>query len=403
MEKLIDIYKSLVYKYNNLCFKVKENDKFVLGIVSNNGPIIIKLDKKYYEEFNVKKIYDLNSFQTLTYASINILNNTDFDNVSYFIILENTLYDYYGNTKNVIVPSNVYKINYECFKDNTFIENVYAPNTTEIDHYAFRNNPNLKSLHAPNSIWIGNILNCPKLKEYTISPRINGFINEDNNYENSIIHVMDTTYTFDNTIEKDFMNKFDVIKENDNEEIQLVKFNKNERLFRSVKDDKRNNTIVALANFERLFSLLPEYIKEIFYYTNHELYIVDSLPDGGWYLENEKSIILHRDGISISFYHEIGHMIDVYLDYISSSFDFIRIYQMEANNLYSKKIDLSRYRLFDHCTKDEHEYFAESVKRYLNNDNTFKLECPNTYIFINEVFKELEYKYNSNNSLKLDK
>lgn len=403
MNKIIQKYKELTHKYNSLCFKIKGDKKFTLGIVSNNGPIIIELDNKYYDEFNVKKIYDINNFDNVIYADDSILNSTVFDNVSYFIIKDNTLYDYYGNCETVIVPSNVLKIGYEAFRDNVFIKNVIAENATEIVHYAFRNNPNLKSLYIPNCIWIGNILNCPNLKEYTLSGFVNGFINEDNNYDNSIINVGLSSYFFDSSIEDEFMKKFNVIKENPNEQIQLVKISKNERLFRSVNNNKRNQTIIALANTERLFSSLPESIKEIFYTTSHELYIVDSLPDAGWYIAEDKSIILREDGILLSFYHEIGHMIDAYLNNISSTEHFIRIYYMEANNLYKNCNNSLRYKLFEHCSKDEHEYFAESIQRYLKKDESFITDCPNTFIFIKEILEELENKYNCNYLLKLDK
>ncbi len=403
MNKLIQKYKELTNKYNYLCFKIKGDKKFTLGIVSNNGPIIIELDNKYYDMFNVKRVYDLNNFDNIIPANKSVLDLTNFDNVSYFIIRNNTLYDYYGNLETVIVPNTVLKIGYEAFKDNIFIKNVIAENTTEIVHYAFRNNPNLMSLYVPNCTWIGNILNCPNLKDYTLSGFICGFINEDNKYENSTITIGMTSYTFDSSIEEEFMKKFSVIKDNPNEQIQLVKLSKNERLFRSVNNDKRNQTIIALANTERLFSSLPDTIKDIFYMTNHELYIVDCLPEAGWYIEEDKSIILREDGILLSFYHEFGHMIDAYLNHISSTEDFIRIYKMEANNLYKSDNSSLRYKLFDHCTKDEHEYFAESIQRYLRKDESFLLDCPNTYNFIKEIFKELENNHNYNYLLKLDK
>ena len=47
MEELLSKFKELSIKYNNLCFKVLEGDFFVVGIVSNDGPIIYKFDIKY--------------------------------------------------------------------------------------------------------------------------------------------------------------------------------------------------------------------------------------------------------------------------------------------------------------------------------------------------------------------
>ena len=61
-----------------------------------------------------------------------------------------------------------------------------------------------------------------------------GIINEDNDYSNSIINVNGTPYVFDDSIESEFMEKVEVLKENPYEQIQLVKLSDGIRSFRSV-------------------------------------------------------------------------------------------------------------------------------------------------------------------------
>ena len=56
---------------------------------------------------------------------------------------------------------------------------------------------------------------------------------------------------------------------------------------------------------------------------------------------------------------------------------------------------------YDHLIEDSCEYFAESFKRYLDNDPSFITECPNTYMFIKDTVEFLNKQKNMKLSLHL--
>ncbi len=404
MEELLSKFKELSIKYNNLCFKVLEGDFFVVGIVSNDGPIIYKFDIKYYNDFNVQELDNLKYFSSLEQATLKRLSETDFANTNYFMTNENKLYKYYGNSSIVNIPDYIDTICHGSFKDNKYIEVVNGKNVKEVQYYSFRNNINLKSINFPKLEWIGNILNAPNLKHYTISNNLTGFINEDNDYTNSTITINETTYVFDDSIESDFLNDVDAIKESPEEQVQLVKIKDNERKFRTVHDDNRNETIVAISEINKRFNELPDVIKDIFYNTNHILYVVNGIADAGQYFVDKNIILVERTQVNYAFYHEIGHMVDKYLDNISQTYDFKRIYYMESYKLYKdrkKSLFFMSKPSYDHLIEDSCEYFAESFKRYLDNDPSFITECPNTYMFIKDTVEFLNKQKNMKLSLHL--
>ena len=412
MQKLIDKYKELSLKYNNLCFKIKlDKEFFIIGIISNDGPIIYKFNNKFFDEFNVIELDNLNQFNTLQLASIKLLSSTDFNNVGYFIIEDyNKLYKYYGNQEIVNIPDYVTEILWDAFKNNAFIKEVNGKNVIYVNYYSFRNNPKLTTINMPHLVYLGNVLKVPNLRHYILSDRLKRFTNEDKNYEGSTICVNGTTYVFNDDLEKEFMKTYGIVKSNPKEQLQLVKIDENTKEFRSVNDSNENHTIIALSNIDRLFNTLPDSIKRIFYETNHVIWIVNELPnnDAGEYDKDNKVIFINRlEGQA--FYHEIGHMIDLYLNSISSSIEFKQIYLSESKNIYKSNSEQTNnfyFKMivqtegFKHLTSDECEYFAESVNRYLSGDNTFKIDTPNTYEFIKNCIDNLDKKINATLELK---
>ena len=379
MQELLNLMKELSIKHRNICFKVMNEDSFYVGIISNEKTYVCKFALKYYNDFNVDEYDSLKNFNNAEYATIESLSQTDFSNVGYFIINGNKLVKYIGNQKEVIIPNNVDTILYHAFKNNKHIEIVRGNNVKDIQHYAFIDNENLTTIDFPNLVWLGNVLRVPNLKHYTISDHLMGIINEDNDYSNSTVTVNGTPYVFDDSLESEFMEKVEVLKENPYEQIQLVKLSDGIRSFRSVHDERRNSTIVALSNLDRKFNNLPDSVKDVFYKTGCIIYIVDQLPDAGLYY------------------------VDKYLDNISSTYDFKRIYYSEAHKLYSgnSMIDLIMSKgCKEHLTSTAEEYFAESVKRYLENDSSFQEECPNTYMFIKDSIEYLEKKNQTTLELK---
>lgn len=403
MQELLNLMKELSIKHRNICFKVMNEDSFYVGIISNEKTYVCKFALKYYNDFDVDEYDSLKNFNNAEYATIESLSQTDFSNVGYFIINGNKLVKYIGNQKEVIIPNNVDTILYHAFKNNKHIEIVRGNNVKDIQHYAFIDNENLTTIDFPNLVWLGNVLRVPNLKHYTISDHLMGIINEDNDYSNSTINVNGTPYVFDDSLESEFMEKVEVLKENPNEQIQVIKLSDGERRFRSVNDNHRNQTIAAISHAEGAFGNLPDVIKDVFYKTGCIIYIVDQLPDAGLYYVDKNIILVHRTQVNYALYHEIGHMIDKYLDNISSTYDFKRIYYSEAHKLYSRNsmIDLIMSKgCKEHLTSTAEEYFAESVKRYLENDSSFQEECPNTYMFIKDSIEYLEKKNQTTLELK---
>ena len=403
MQELLNLMKELSIKHRNICFKVMNEDSFYVGIISNEKTYVCKFALKYYNDFNVDEYDSLKNFNNTEYATIESLSQTDFSNVGYFIINGNKLVKYIGNQKEVIIPNNIDTILYHAFKNNKHIEIVRGNNVKDIQHYAFIDNENLTTIDFPNLVWLGNVLRVPNLKHYTISDHLMGIINEDNDYSNSTVTVNGTPYVFDDSLESEFMEKVEVLKENPYEQIQVIKLSDGERRFRSVNDNHRNQTIAAISHAEGAFGNLPDVIKDVFYKTGCIIYIVDQLPDAGLYYVDKNIILVHRTQVNYALYHEIGHMIDKYLDNISSTYDFKRIYYSEAHKLYSRNsmIDLIMSKgCKEHLTSTAEEYFAESVKRYLENDSSFQEECPNTYMFIKDSIEYLEKKNQTTLELK---
>ena len=99
-----------------------------------------------------------------------------------------------------------------------------------------------------------------------------------------------------------------------------------------------------------------------------------------------KNLIYFEDrqsAINISVAHEVGHAIDQTLGFISSSEEFINIYNQEKNNFVEVGGSGSQAR------GSSLEYFAESVQQYIYHGDSLKKNTPLTYQFIENAINSL--------------
>lgn len=87
-----------------------------------------------------------------------------------------------------------------------------------------------------------------------------------------------------------------------------------------------------------------------------------------------------------TMYHELGHMIDYDYNgsFTSDSAQFLEIYKKEKKHLVYLQEDMYNY-----CTRDPQEYFAESFAEYIESSYELKRNAPKTYQFINDYVKTL--------------
>ena len=399
MENILNKYLELSKDYNYLCFKIKKYDYFIIGIFSNNGPIINKLDLKYYDLFNVEELSDLKYFNELTANNKKLLYETDFNNVSYFMTNNNNLIKYYGNAENVIIPNNIKNIYSEAFKDNIFIKSVTGLNVEETSNYTFKNNINLEKIIFPKCTYFGAIENSPNLRELTLSDNLFAFYNKNNNFKNIRFNVNDSTYEFDSNLDKELYNKFN---SKPYSKLELSKISKETRKYKCFTHNDMVSTITGLYQSEYYFNNLPVQVQNIFYETNHSIYVVKDYPDAGGYLPFYNTIILNNSSLEFSFYHEIGHMLDFNLANLSNTEDFITLYNLESKNLYTQTKgikELFSIESKNHFKSSKEEYFAECFQRYMENDYYFKLECPSTYEYFNNLIHSLKEDYSLKKTL----
>lgn len=408
MKELIDRYRYLEKNYNYLCFKCIVGEYNIIYVYSNQGIIALEVKKEVYDSFNVSEENYLKYASSLESATINKLDSITFDNVEYFIIDGDNLKKYIGNRSNVVIPNNVKVIETNAFKDNSFIESVSGENVSDVYHYAFRNNDRLKRIAFPNMQYLHNIYNCPNLKEYVLSNKLTSFSNEDNNFNGSSITISgkeNHTYKFDDSLESELFKKINGRKSNPFEEVQIVKLNKNDRKFRTIREIPFNYLITSLSNIDRMYESLPESVKYIIENNDYDIYLVSGLDSAGVFVNELNLIMYDEHQFMFCFYHEIGHLLDFYLNRISSSSSFIEIFNIEKDNLYKKSKTRKKIffgeNQFDHFVSTPVEFFAECFQRYMVNDEDFKNECPLSYEYIDNLINNLEYELKNQKKLSL--
>ena len=80
MKEILDKYLELSIIYKNLCYKVKEENFFIIGIKYEDSLICYNFDIKYYNLFDVQELDNLNDFNKLERANLKLLINLNFDN-----------------------------------------------------------------------------------------------------------------------------------------------------------------------------------------------------------------------------------------------------------------------------------------------------------------------------------
>lgn len=401
---LIKRYYELLSRYPNLCFKIRNPkilDKFILGIVTNDGPICLEVDFSLYNEFDVRELPESYEFSSYINGDINLLSNLNLESVSYFDIKDDELYYYFGNVEEVIIPEQVRVVRSDCFKNNNRIKCVKGASVEEIYYYAFRNNINLEKLEFRKVTIISNLFNLPNLKEIIVGKSLSQIDIEDTISEKLkfIIGdgINDHTYIFDYDLDKTFLEKSSAIKEN-GEEISLAMISDYDRKFRFVKEnqfDKYDDCFVGICKFEKLFDELPESLKQILKNYNYTFYIIKNFGYAGMCIHDEKILLFDMNNISSSFFHEVGHAIDFCLEKISSSDIFKNLYNEEKKFLYSntnsRKMMFLYGKFLEHVIESEEEFFAESFNRYFEKDEYFYKECPKTYNFIENLMSQLNH------------
>ncbi len=387
----IEIFKRYVTLYPSLCFKKKINGKpnFIYGIVSNNGPICFYADNKFYDELDIMEMKNNHVFSNYTIGSLDLLDIQDFKGVSYFDIENGTLYNYFGNVKNVLIPSSVNMI-CASFKNNPFIKKIESYSAEYIRDDVFSDIPNLEELVLKNAVQIGRIKNAKKLKKIDITERVSG-IKLDQVNENFILVVNGNSYSFNSNLDSYFLESIGAKRVSD-ERINVVKnsFDGNLFLFADT-NDSCDEMISNICVFESVIRKLPQYILDFLKDKKIDIFTIRDFPYAGCYNIDTNNIVMDRMGLRNSLYHEIGHAIDHNYGLISNSEEFRGIYYEEKNQIYTNyvpKLLFRGYEFVEHIKENEEEYFAECFQRIMEDDEFFKVECPKTYdFFINLLIK----------------
>ena len=93
-----------------------------------------------------------------------------------------------------------------------------------------------------------------------------------------------------------------------------------------------------------------------------------------------------------TMFHELGHLVD-YIEGISSSDDFINIYNEEVNNFQlTEEYSVNCFKIHTNIENTE-EYFATAFSSYMSNKEDLLNLCPKTYDVIRNKEEEIKDKY----------
>ena len=98
----------------------------------------------------------------------------------------------------------------------------------------------------------------------------------------------------------------------------------------------------------------------------------------GCFSPSRKKIILAK-GDTATLIHEVGHFISFIKFGGDSEKDFVKVYKSEKSK--ASKF----YRMPSYTTKNQSEYFAESVSTYYMSGSKLKSSCPKTYSYMKAV------------------
>lgn len=145
------------------------------------------------------------------------------------------------------------------------------------------------------------------------------------------------------------------------------------------------------------YNLLPIHIRERF--ENNSGEVVISSTDLGVELGRRNNTVLayciperhyikldNRSKAKSSVLHEMGHIMDYQLGWVSKSDEFTSIYNSEV------EIFKSIWNTDSQNTSNSTEYLGESFLVYITNPNLLKDSCPETYNFLVDFVENLKYK-----------
>ena len=119
-------------------------------------------------------------------------------------------------------------------------------------------------------------------------------------------------------------------------------------------------------------------VLRLFKALNYELVIDDDAPYTGMIEQGRITLRQKRRDV---FLHELGHFLDFYSRYPSTTRTFSRIYKKE-------KVEADVY-----CSRTAGEYYAQSFKDYTMSPGRMKKERPQTYQYIKKAVGSLTNSY----------
>lgn len=160
-------------------------------------------------------------------------------------------------------------------------------------------------------------------------------------------------------------------------------------LIQCQKDGNVNDIFVDIVNQQ--ISLLPENLQSAFVQDGWSIYVTDKDIAQTYYkgeydqvmattnYEELRILIESRqDAVYESPIHEVGHWVDYYLDFPSTTEEFAAIYDSD------KSMFINAYH--SQCINDELEFFAEGFWQYTINPNQLQNVSPKLYQFIYEQY-----------------
>ena len=204
--------------------------------------------------------------------------------------------------------------------------------------------------------------------------------------------------------------------ENDvfSDDFYVIKYSMNECQFSFKNEKKKEEIMVKIFELYTDLQKIPTLLKEevlsngyCIYLVNDHLYDTKKERVGGVCIDDKRHIIIDSEDVDLVFLHEFCHAIDFTLE-ISNQPQFIEIFEKEKNNLMEvlqppleyndvtfldkMKIKLEMVFQYRHFTQNPEEYFAESAKQYFKNEEKLKEFLPDTWKFLNVLFKSYSVK-----------
>ncbi len=131
-------------------------------------------------------------------------------------------------------------------------------------------------------------------------------------------------------------------------------------------------------NIDSLAKGADNRVLRLFKALNYELVIDDDAPYTGMIEQGRITLRQKRRDV---FLHELGHFLDFYSRYPSTTRTFSRIYKKE-------KVEADVY-----CSRTAGEYYAQSFKDYTMSPGRMKKERPQTYQYIKKAVGSLTNSY----------